>query len=232
VVLSNHPAWPASAGLQVPPERIGAMIDAIDANGWLDGHDAFLAGYLPSAAHVAMACETADRLRRLPSPPRIVVDPILGDDGRLYVAEEAAAAVRDQLVPRADVLTPNRFELGWLTGGPVQTLAEVRATAEALAAGSGEVLVTSAPMSATDTGVLAVGPAGAVLYRHPRVEGVPHGVGDVFAALIAAGLTAGAALGHLQALAEASRGASHLGIVGAAAGWTGAGPVPGEKSPA
>jgi pyridoxine kinase len=229
VVLSNHPGWPTSAGFPVPPQQLAGIVDAIDANGWVDGHDAFLTGYLPSAAHVAVACDVADRLRRLPSPPRVLVDPVLGDEPKgLYVSCEAATAVRDALVPRADVLTPNLFELGWLTGRSVATLADVRAAALALAKGAREVLVTSAPVSGTDTGVLAVAAGGAALFRNRRIEDVPHGAGDVFSALIAAGLSAGAALGHLRCLVEASQGAPHLHIVGSAERWTRAGPVSGE----
>ena len=46
----------------------------------------------------------------------MLVDPVLGDAGRLYVAQETAEAIRDRLIPLADIATPNLFELGWLTG--------------------------------------------------------------------------------------------------------------------
>ena len=129
------------------------MVDAIDANGWLDGHDAFLAGYMPSAENVSLACKIADRLRRRAAVPRVVVDPILGDDPRrLYVDRDVADAVRDRLVPRADVLTPNAFELGWLTGRPTGTLPGTHDAVVALAGGSPDrdVLVTSPPLPAKE----------------------------------------------------------------------------------
>ena len=133
IILSNHPAWPRFAGQIMAPERLAEMIDALDANGLLDGHDALLTGYLPSAAHVALACDIVDRLARRGPRPKVVVDPILGDDPKgLYLAEEAALAVRDSLLPLADIMTPNCFELGWLTGRSVATLAEVRAAAASL----------------------------------------------------------------------------------------------------
>ena len=49
-----------------------------------------------------------------------------------------------------------------------------------------------------------------------RISVIPHGVGDVFAALIAAGLPIGQALGHLETLARASQGKQHLDIIGSA----------------
>ena len=129
--------------------------------------------------------------------------------------------MRDTLVPRADVLTPNAFELGWLTGRPTGTLRETHDAATALAGGAPDrdVLVTSPPLPADETGILALDRHGETLFRTPRLDDVPNGAGDVFSALIAAGLPVGAALGHLQALIEASAGAGHLDIVGSAERW-------------
>ncbi len=64
VILSNHRGWRHVAGRPIPAREILEMVDAIDENGWLDGHDAFLAGYMPSVEHVAAACDIADRFRR------------------------------------------------------------------------------------------------------------------------------------------------------------------------
>ena len=231
VVLSNHPGWPRSAGQRVPPECLGEMIDAIEANGWLAGHAAFLTGYLPTDAHVRLACNLVGRLAHVGPPPRIIVDPILGDEPKgLYLGEDAALAIRDLLVPLAHVLTPNRFELGWLARRPVGTLAELAAAATALAGGrQQEILVTSPPTPGGDTGVLSVGPEGRMLYRAACLPNVPHGTGDVFSALIAAGLGVDAALGLLQALVEASAGAPHLAIVEAAERWKGAAAIAGVR---
>ena len=79
--------------------------------------------------------------------------------------------------------------------------------------------MTSPPTPGGDTGVLSVGPEERVLYRATSRPNVPHGTGDVFSAMIAAGLGVGRALGLLQALVEASTGAPHLAIVGAAERW-------------
>lgn len=226
IVLTNEPGFPHTAGARIPAGQLAEMIDAIEGNGWLAGHDALLTGYLPSPAHVEIAVDLATRLRRLPAPPRIVVDPILGDTAvGLYLDPAAAAAIRDRLVPLADVLTPNAFELGWLVGRPVATLAEAVAAARSLGL-QGRVLVTSAPVPDA-TGVLDVGQGAPVLHATPLVAAVPHGVGDVLSALVAAGLSAGAAAGHLAGLCAASSGHPHLALVPSGA-WTAAPPVPGS----
>lgn len=223
IILSNAPGFPRVAGERVPPRQLAAMIDALDGNGWLAGHDAALTGYLPSEAHVDIAVDLVGRLRRLPAPPRIFVDPILGDTAEgLYLDPAAAAALRDRLVPLADVLTPNAFELGWLAELPVATLAEAARAARTLGP---DVVVTSPPLRGA-TGVLHVGRAVATLHRSHRYPGVPHGVGDVFVALLAAGLSVGEAVGHLAALAAASTGLEHLALV-PASGWVSAAPIPG-----
>ncbi|MEQ8899445.1 MAG: pyridoxal kinase [Roseovarius sp.] len=227
-VLSNHPAWPHVAGAACDPGRIGEMIGALEANGWLAGHAAVLIGYMPSVGHVDVAEQLVTRMRAIAPGVRVVVDPILGDDPKgLYVKDEVAVAVRDRLVPLADVVTPNRFELGWLTG---RDCADVAGAAEAARAlGVPVVHVTSPPLGAAETGVLSVTADGADLYRTGRVPEVPHGIGDVFAALVAAGLPVGRALGHVAALAEVSRGRDHLAIVEGAARWTGAAPITSER---
>jgi pyridoxine kinase len=228
VMLSNHPGWPHVAGQAVPVAQIDAMVQALDDNGWLAEQDALLIGYLPSPAHVAQACALVARLRQVCSALRVVVDPVLGDLPKgLYVPQPVAEALRDDLLPLADVLTPNRFELGWLTGHAVDTLDQARTAAQTLLARSAarNVLVTSPPLGPDATGLLALTPD-VTLYRRALRSGVPHGVGDVFSALIAAGLPAAQALGHLDALIGASLDAPHLRIAESAPLWTRAAPVP------
>ncbi|WP_300439063.1 PfkB family carbohydrate kinase [uncultured Mameliella sp.] len=223
-VLSNHPGWPHVAGAPVPVGQIEGMIGALDANGWLMAQDAFLVGYMPSPDHVALAVGLARRMRK--AGVRVVVDPVLGDlPGGLYVPQEVAETLRDALVPLADLLTPNLFELGWLTGAPLETLAEARAAASGLLNPDAEVLVTSAPVGPRRTGVLRVSGEAAQVFAVALREGVPHGVGDVFSALVAGGLSPGLALGQLSALIEASLDAPHLRIASAAPDWTRAAPL-------
>lgn len=226
VMLSNHPGFPAVHGQVTPPETLDGFCDALDANGWLAGHNALLVGYMPTPEHVTFAAGLAARLPGV----RVVVDPIIGDHPKgLYVPEPVARAIRDQLLPLADVLTPNRFELGWLTGLSTDTPEAALRAAEHLRAQTGAtILLTSPPFDDGQTGVIEVG-AQIREFRSPLMDDVPHGVGDVFAALIAGGLPAGAALGHVAALARASRGAPHLKISETAPDWTAAPPLSPEK---
>jgi pyridoxine kinase len=232
VVLSNHTCWPAIAGRETPPDQLTEMLDANSSNGWLAGVDTFLGGYLPSVRHVEVARQAIDKLLEQSPVARIVCDPVLGDDPEgLFIAHEAAEAVRDRFVPLADTLTPNRYELAWLTGRSIHTIADARLAAQILLEErpGRRVLVTSPPISGEETGVLEVSADDAHLYRTQRRKLVPKGVGDVFSALVGAGLSTGAALGHLQALIDSSIGAPHLAIADDVSAWRNAAPVPYKK---
>ena len=230
VLLPAHPGLARPAGRPVPVARLAAIRDALHAAGLLAGHDAVLTGYLPTRGHVAFAAALVRRMRRAAPGCRVVVDPVLGDAPKgLYLPEAGAHAMRATLLPLADIATPNAFELGWLSGRAVADEAGARQAARAL--GLPRVCVTSAPMPGAATGVLEVAPGWGRRFPVPQLAGVPHGTGDVFAALLAAELDTGAALGRLQALIGASLGTDHLAIAEAARDWVDAPPILGETLP-
>jgi pyridoxine kinase len=82
-----------------------------DAAGGLAAIDAVITGYFANPAQVHSAAELIARLH----PTHVLVDPVLGDNARLYVPEDIAIAIRDLLLPLASIATPNAFELAWLT---------------------------------------------------------------------------------------------------------------------
>jgi pyridoxine kinase len=149
-----------------------------------------LTGYFATPEQVEASARFVERLRLVTPGLRVLVDPIVGDGNALYVPEPVAVAVRDRLLPLADVTTPNLFEVGWLTGRSVATQAEAIAAARAL--GVPTVAVTSAPaLMARSIATLLVTPDAAVAFEHQRIDGIPHGTGDLVAALLAAHLTRG-----------------------------------------
>lgn len=221
VVLSNHPGWSHVGGARVPVDQLQGMADAIAANGWLGQQDALLTGYLPTPDHVAFAVSLVRRMRAVSPSLRCVVDPVLGDHPKgLYLSQQAAEAVRDDLVPLADILTPNSFELGWLTGSPVTDLVQAEQAARQLAVSGRCLLVTSPPLSQSETGLLRVDSDGITVWSRPFLEQVPHGVGDVFSALVCAGVTPAQALGYLDTLIRHSLGEDHLRIAETSAVWS------------
>lgn len=187
ILLSSHPGYARFAGAPVAPELLDAMTAALDANGWLAGVGAILTGYLPSAEHVAWARRTVDRVRTLNAKVGYVCDPVLGDDpGGLYVSLAAAEAVRDDLVPVAGIITPNRFELSWLSGIDVTDPKSAVAAARAL--GCTRTAATSIPDADETLANLLITPSVIWKCSVTQMPDVPHGTGDLFAGLLLASL--------------------------------------------
>lgn len=184
-LLSAHPAafpdMAAPAGGPLPVADLMAMVDWLVAAGALDNLAGILTGYMPSLAHVSMTREIVARMKA--DHPELVYccDPICGDQGRLYLDASIADAVRTELLPLADIATPNLFELSHFTGlGETPDNAAVVKAARSL--NVPHLVVTSAPAAEGRIATLAIGQevqrcetAGA-----PRA---PHGMGDLFAAL-------------------------------------------------
>ena len=143
VLFSNHPGYGRFAGRALPGEEVAALLAGLEAGGFLAGLDGLLTGYLGRPETALAAAEAAARLRA--GGCRYLLDPVLGDAGRLYVAEGIEAVVRDRLLPLAEAVTPNPFELERLTGQATGEAAQQLAAARLLLArGPRLVLVTSA----------------------------------------------------------------------------------------
>ena len=183
VLLSNNPGHGTVAGEQVAPALLRRMFDALKANGWLGEIDAVMTGYLPSAEHVRFAVEAIGRVKAGAKGVRVLVDPVIGDEGKgLYIDAGAAVAMRDGLVGLADVVTPNAFELQWLTGKAVGSASEAVMAAAGLPGPL--VLATSVAAGADALSTVLVPKDGdAVACCVPRRFGVPNGTGDFLAAL-------------------------------------------------
>lgn len=184
ILLSNHPGHVRLAGERLSPDLLGRMIETLDANGWLAGIDAILTGYLPSADHVAVAVTAIERVKQRSPSALYLCDPILGDHPKgLYIAPDAAEAIRDRLVPRADVLKMNRFEAEWLCGMPIGSADEAASMVRQKRWPA--AIITSLP-TADDTkltNLLVEGTAPSVSIDVARRECVPNGTGDLLGAL-------------------------------------------------
>ena len=191
-VGSNHPGHARWHGGAMPAERVAGMLEALADRGLLSRCRAVLSGYVGDPA-IGAAVERTVGAARSAGDAVYSCDPVIGDRAEgIYVAPGIPELFRDRLVPAADVVTPNQFELEWLVGRPLPTLADVAAGADGLrrAGRGGTVLVTSVEAGGGDglQRMLAVGAAGAWLVVHPTVPVRVKGTGDLVAALFLAGL--------------------------------------------
>ncbi len=233
VVLSNHPGYRRFAGDRIAPADLEQIVDALEANGWLPGIDAVLTGYLPTEAHVTTAAAAIARVRAVRADALVVCDPILGDDpGGLYLEEAAAAAIRAHLLPISAIATPNRFELAWLSGEPVETVTQAATAARTL--GVESVLATSIPEREAQLATLLVGEKATQACFVPRRATAPHGTGDLLAALFLGhalnrthpSQCLARAVAAVEASIAASVGADELPLAAAETAWAGAEPLP------
>ena len=169
------------------------------ANGWLGEIEAVITGYYGEHVHLAGSI-----VRRLRSTQSIyyLCDPVLGDEPKgLYIDPKAATAIRDVLQPLADVITPNRFELQWLTNLPTQSFEGVIQASAVLK--NTAVVVTSALKQEDTLENLLVEGGRVQSCSVPFREVVPHGTGDFFSGLILGHYLNGASMAEAMAKAAA-----------------------------
>lgn len=131
VMLAAHPGYGRRAGGTVPDDLLQEVLNGLSDLTDLRQIDAVISGYLGGVGQVASIAAMIDSWRGGRSGP-YVLDPILGDAGRLYMPEELAAAIRAELLPRADFITPNSFELAHLSDMPVSCHDSAAAAAASL----------------------------------------------------------------------------------------------------
>ncbi|WP_203338487.1 pyridoxal kinase [Nocardioides limicola] len=195
VCYSNHTGYPGWRGHALTPAQVRDLIDGLDDLDALAEIDLVLTGYLGDPSMVAVVAETVDRVRAANPAARYACDPVLGDtDSGLYVPAQVPDQVATLLIPAADLVIPNRFELGVLTGHPTDSLAATLVAADLLRdAGPTAALVTSVVPEpdpglddGTVIGMLAVTGSGAWLVETPQLPGAFPGAGDLTAALAVA----------------------------------------------
>ena len=216
VQFSNHPGHGAWTGQVFSGESVRTLVDGIAARGLLGRCDAVLSGYMGDKAIGEAVLDAVARVRAANPAALFCCDPVIGDMGKgVFVRPGIPELLAERAVPGADILTPNQFELEYLTGMACTTQAAAGAAILALQArmapkGRGTVLVTSLRTDATPADALdmvAADRAGAWLLRVPLLPLSPNGAGDAVAALFLFHLMAsGSARAALEAAGSAVAG--------------------------
>ncbi len=206
-------------GEVTPPDVFRRMLGDIEADALFGLVDLIITGHFSDPEQVEIAAGVIERVRTTErsdawgARPLVLVDPVLGDaPGGLYVRYEVAEQVENRLVPLADWITPNLWELGFLADKTIETAAQARDAARAFGK---PALVTSAPAGEGEIGLLYVDKEEAVLFAHPRSSNVPNGTGDLVTASFGAGLVEGR--DPCDAAERAARAVA--GVVAATRNW-------------
>mmetsp|Transcript_22340 Transcript_22340/g.47068 ORF Transcript_22340/g.47068 Transcript_22340/m.47068 type:complete len:376 (-) Transcript_22340:21-1148(-) len=151
VQFSNHTGYPFGwEGEVLDGTMLTKLVDGMDRNGLLSGDSEsegvghILTGYIGSESVLRAVASAVQKLKGVKATCRYICDPVLGDNGSLYVPKELVDIYRRNVVPLADVITPNHFEAEQLTGISIKTIPDAQRACSILHdLGVSLVLITS-----------------------------------------------------------------------------------------
>ena len=188
VNFSNHTGSGAWRGPVMAPQDVADVITGVEERGAFASLDAVLSGYQGSEGIADVIIDAVARVKAANPRALYSCDPVIGNaKSGCFVAPAIPDLLRDKVVPVADIITPNQFELGYLTGTEPHTIDETLASADAARAmGPRTVLVTSVERPDRDDGtieMMAIDDTGAWIVTTPHLPLKANGSGDVTAAL-------------------------------------------------
>lgn len=163
VQFSNHTGYPTFKGQVLDGQQLWDLIEGLSANNLLY-YTHLLTGYIGSVSFLNTILGVVEKLRLINPEVIYVCDPVMGDDGKLYVPEELVSVYREKVVPVASMLTPNQFEIEQLTGSRIVSEKDgFEACKKLHSAGPKKVIITSIKI---DDNLLLIG-------SHQKVKGQP-----------------------------------------------------------
>lgn len=191
VNFSNHTGYGAWRGPLISPDDVREVIAGIEDRGVLPQIDVVLSGYQGGEGIADVILEAVAKVKAANPSAIYSCDPVMGNaKSGCFVAPSIPVLLRDRVVPAADLITPNQFELGFLTGTEPDTLESTLGAVDRIrATGPRTVLVTSVERPDREPGtieMLAVDDRGAWIVQTPLLPLKANGSGDVTAALFTA----------------------------------------------
>ena len=193
VHFSNHTGYGDWRGPLLTAQDVADVIAGVEDRGAFASCEAVLSGYQGAEDVGAVVLDAVAKVKAANAAAIYCCDPVMGDVGRgMFVRPGIPEFMRDRVVPAADVITPNHFELDFLAGTETSTTDALLAAVDAVrASGPETVLVTSVIVEDTPDDTLdmvAVNGSGAWRTRFPRLSVNPPGAGDLTAAVFLANL--------------------------------------------
>ena len=211
VALAAHPGYGLFAGGPMPDAIFSAILRALSTLGRSKTIGTVITGYLGALTQVNAISQFVKAWQLEQTGGFYILDPVLGDGGRLYVDSAIVDQIRQKLLPVAHIVTPNQFELGLLTDSHIETAHEAAKAAKTMLQQNPNLkAVIATGIANEDRGIsdLKVTRHNVTAFDYAKR---PHGVaggGDLLTAILACWLTAGHDLN--AAFAAASQDAHHI----------------------
>ncbi|XP_072301252.1 pyridoxal kinase-like [Eucyclogobius newberryi] len=199
VQFSNHTGYGHWKGQVLTAEELNVLYEGIKLNN-VNHYDYILTGYSRDTSFLETVVDIIKELKGTNPKLVYVCDPVMGDQGAMYVPENLLPVYRDKVVPLADILTPNQFEAELLTGRKINSVEDAIEVMDLLhKMGPETVVLTSTDLPSTrgDQFLVTMGsqktvkPDGTnttqkICIDIPKVDAVFVGTGDLFAAMLLA----------------------------------------------
>lgn len=196
VQLSNHSGYPTVKGDFFSAEQIENIISGLELNDFLHRHNALLSGYIGNGEIAGVIAATIKKLKQRNSKAIYACDPVFGDyrngKGHIFATAQHPQLFREQLIPLADIITPNLFELATLANTVIHNIATTKSACETLQSQYQNpdqiILVTSCSFDKSSTGLALYQQGNIHHITSPRYEVSSHvsGSGDATASIFLA----------------------------------------------
>lgn len=191
VHYSNTTSYGSWRGPVLSADAVWDVVTGIDEREALGGVNAVLSGFQGSETMGNTILSAVDLVKQRNPAALYCCDPVMGDFGRgMYVAAGIPEFLRDKVIPHCDIVTPNQYELDFITGRTTRNLDDLlRSVDQLIATGPRIVLVTSAGGEDTPKDAVSMVAATADeawLVTTPLIDQVFTGSGDMTSAVFLA----------------------------------------------
>lgn len=194
VQFSNHTGYGVFKGQILNASDLETLYDGLKTND-INHYSHLLTGYIGSKSFLLAVKDLISDLKKKNPDLLYVCDPVMGDNGKLYVPEDLLSVYQEHIVPCADIVTPNQFEAELLTGIKIVDIKSARKAMQRLHEMGAKTVVISSSELGSDKVLIGLasscknGKSVTFQIDIPKIPAEFTGTGDLFAALLLAWTT-------------------------------------------
>ncbi|KAG8193227.1 hypothetical protein JTE90_005574 [Oedothorax gibbosus] len=194
VQLCNHTGYKHIKGQILKSEELEELYNGLKTNGLLK-YTHVLTGYVGNVTFLTKLVEIVKDLKEKNPGLFYVCDPVLGDNGQLYVPKELLPVYRDTVIPISDLITPNQYEAELLSGIAIKSKDDISKTTDYFHGKGVKIVVLSSVQLQSEEKLILFGssiasnPKTLVSMEIPKLPSSFTGGGDLFSALLLAWMT-------------------------------------------